>query len=310
MLGRQHEERRAEQRVRPRREDGVVDAELLAAERDLGALGAPDPVALHPLDVLGPLDRVEVGEQAVGVVGDAEEPLLELADLDQRAAALAAAVDDLLVGEDGLVDRVPVDRGLLAVGEALLEELQEDPLRPAVVARLVGAELAGPVDRDPPLAELALEGGDRGVGRLARVAAGADRVVLGGQAERVVAHRLQDAPAGAAVEVGDGVADGVDLQVADVRLAARVREHHEHVGLRAGVVRVVGDLPGVLVGPHPLPAGLDLRGVVAVLGHVRGEDTSGGCRSTRCRPSFRLRPSRRARVRRASPRRPPRTARR
>jgi hypothetical protein len=48
----------------PRREDRVVDAELLAAERDLGALGAPDPVALHRLDVLGPLDRVEVVQAA------------------------------------------------------------------------------------------------------------------------------------------------------------------------------------------------------------------------------------------------------
>ena len=133
VLGRQDEERRAEQRVRARREDRVVDPQLLAAKRDLGALGAPDPVALHRLDVLGPLDRLEVVEQAVGVVGDAEEPLLELAGLDLVAAALAAAVDDLLVGEHGLVVGAPVDRGLLAVGQAALVEAQEDPLRPAVV---------------------------------------------------------------------------------------------------------------------------------------------------------------------------------
>ncbi len=75
---------------------------------------------------------------------------------------------------------------------------------------------------------------DRGVGRVARVLAGLDRVVLGGQAERVVAHRVQHPAAGAAVEVRDRVADRVDLQVADVRLAARVREHLEHV---AGVGR-------------------------------------------------------------------------
>ena len=84
MLGRHHEEGRAEERVGPRREDGVVDPELLAAEDHLGALGAPDPVALHRLDVLGPVDRVEVVEQPLGVVGDAEEPLLELAQLDER----------------------------------------------------------------------------------------------------------------------------------------------------------------------------------------------------------------------------------
>ena len=163
VLGRHDEERRAEERVRARGEDRVVDAQLLVAEGDLRALRAPDPVALHRLDVRGPLDRVEVVEQAVGVVGDAEEPLLELADLDEVAAALAAPVDDLLVGQDRLVVGAPLDGGLGAIGQAALEELEEDPLRPAVVARLMGPELARPVDRDPPLAELALEGGDRRV---------------------------------------------------------------------------------------------------------------------------------------------------
>ena len=152
MLRRHHEERGAEERVGARREDRVVDAELLAAEGDLGALRAPDPVLLHRDDVRGPVDRLQVVEQAVGVVGDAEEPLLELAHLHLRAAALAAAVDHLLVRQHRGVLRAPVDRGLLAVGEALLEQAQEDPLRPAVVARLVGAELAVPVDRDAPLA--------------------------------------------------------------------------------------------------------------------------------------------------------------
>ena len=169
VLGRHHEERRAEQRVRAGGEDGVVDAHLRAREGDLGALGAADPVALHRLDVMRPVDRLEIVQQAVGVVGDAEEPLLELAQLDRGAAALAVAVDDLLVGQHGGVLGTPVDRGLLAVGQAALEQLQEDPLRPAVVARLVGAELARPVDRDAPGAELALEGGDRRVGRGARV---------------------------------------------------------------------------------------------------------------------------------------------
>ena len=211
---------------------------------------------------------VEVVEQAVGVVGDAEEPLLELAHLDLVAAALAAPVDDLLVGQHGLVVGAPLDRRLLAVGQAALEELQEDPLRPAVVARLVGGELARPVDRDAPLAELLAEGGDRRVGGVARMLAGADRVVLGGQAEGVVAHRVQHAVALAAVEVRDRVADRVVLQMPDVRLAAGVGQHLQHVGLFAPV-GLVGDLPGALVGPHALPARLDLARVVAVLlGHI------------------------------------------
>jgi len=91
------------------------------------------------------------------------------------------------------------------------------------------------------------------------VLAALDGVVLRRQSERVVAHGVQDAPAGAAVEVRDRVADGVDLQMADVGLATGVREHLEHVGLLA-TVALVGDLPRALVRPDALPARLDLGG--------------------------------------------------
>ena len=98
--------------------------------------------------------------------------------------------------------------------------------------------------------------------------AGADRVVLGRQPEGVVAHRMQHAHALAAAEVGDRVADRVVLQMPDVRLAAGIGQHLEHVGLLAPV-GLVGHLPGALVVPDALPARLDLARVIAVvLGHV------------------------------------------
>ncbi len=281
VLGRHHEEGRAEQRVRTGREDGVVDAHLRVGERDLGALGAADPVALHRDHVLRPVDRREIVEQAVGVVGDAEEPLLELAQLDGGAAALAGAVDDLLVGQHGGVLGTPVDRGLLAVGQPALEELQEDPLGPAVVARLVGAELTRPVDRDAPGAELALEGLDRGLGGDARVHAGLDRVVLGRQAEGVVAHRVQDAHAVATAEMRDRVSDRVVLQMPHVGLARRVREHLEHIGARRAVV-LVGDFPGALAFPDRLPLAFDLVRLVTMLGHWARRLAS-SARNPRCR---------------------------
>jgi hypothetical protein len=103
------------------------------------------------------------------------------------------------------------------------------------------------------------------------VLTGLDRVVLRRQPEGVVAHRLQDPPARAPVEVGHGISDGVDLQVADVRLARGVGQHHEHIGLVPVVRLAVDDLPGLLLGPHRLPARLDLLGVIAVLGHPEQE---------------------------------------
>ncbi len=63
---------------------------------DLGPLGAPDPVALHHLDLLGPpLQAVEPGEQAVGIIGDAKNHCSS--SLDTAAAALAGAVHHLLI---------------------------------------------------------------------------------------------------------------------------------------------------------------------------------------------------------------------
>ena len=278
MLGGEHEEGGAEERVRTGGEDGEVEAELVAAEDRLGPLRTTDPVALHRDDVLGPrLEQVEVGEQAVGVVGDPEVPLIELLRHDRGPAALAAPVDDLLVGEHGLILGTPLDRGVGAVGEAGLVELQEDPLGPAVVLGLVGGDLAAPVDRDAPGQELLAEAGDRALGRDARMLAGPDRVVLGRQAEGVVAHRLQDAVAVAPPVVGDRIADRIDLEMADVRLPRRVGQHHEHVGLRlVGVeVRVarVGRLPGLLGGPDRLP--LALEGVRVVARPLVGRGAAG-----------------------------------
>ena len=66
---------------------------------------------------------------------------------------------------------------------------------------------------------------------LARMPALADRGVLGRQAERVVAHRPQDAEAAPAAEVGDDVADRVVEDVPHVQLARGVRQHLEHVRL-------------------------------------------------------------------------------
>ena len=268
MLGREHEEGGAEEGVRPRREDRQVRLGLLDAEDDLGPLRAADPVPLHRQHVLGPgLEEGHLLEERVRVVGDAEEPLLEALRLDLRPAALAVAVDHLLVGEDGLVDRAPVDQRLLPVGEAGGEELEEDPLRPAVVGGLVARDLAVPVDRPPHAVHLLADRGDVPLGDDARMAALPDGRVLGGEPEGVVAHRAQDLEAHAAADVREHVSERVVLHVPHVELARRVREHLEDVGVRGvgppGLGRV-GDAERLLAAPRLLPLQLDCLGVVSL----------------------------------------------
>ncbi len=94
-------------------------------ESDLGPARAADPVALHRFDGLGPVQIFEVIEQAVGVVGDFEEPLLERLLLDQITAAPTPAGFDLFVGQDGFVDRAPPLQALVLVSQSFFEEEQE-----------------------------------------------------------------------------------------------------------------------------------------------------------------------------------------
>ena len=263
-VGGDDEERRAVQGVGARREhrDGALAAFDL--EVDVGADGAADPVALHPDDLLRPeaLELVEVVEQAVGVVGDLEVPLRELLLHDLGAAPLAAAVDDLLVGEHRLVVRAPVDRALLAVGQVALVQALEQPLVPAVVLRVAGVEDAGPVVGRAVLAEALLVLLDVRVGPLARLGAALDRGVLGGEAERVPADRVQHVVAAVTPEARDDVDVGVALGVTHVQVARGVGEHAEHVLAGAGVLIAAG-AERVGLGPARLPLLLDRVRVVA-----------------------------------------------
>src|SRR5699024_4808830 len=128
---------------------------LTTGEVDLGTLALADPVGLHGAHALGPaVKAIKALEQLVGVVGNAQVIHRDFALFDGRAGAPAFAVDDLLVGQHGLVDRVPVDRAGLLVGNAALEQAQEKPLVPAIVFRVAGRQLALPVDGKTQLPEL------------------------------------------------------------------------------------------------------------------------------------------------------------
>ena len=78
---------------------------------------------------------------------------------------LRHAAHDLLVGQDGAERGAPVDRHVSAVREAAVQELKKDPLRPLVVARVGGGNLARPVVGEAEGLELGAEAVDVGRGR-------------------------------------------------------------------------------------------------------------------------------------------------
>ena len=131
MLGRNDAVGGAEQRVRPGGEHGQLAVAGGERKADLGAIGAADPVALHCLHALGPIERIQVIQQAVGIGGDPQHPLAHQATDDRIPGLDVLAVLHLLVGEHRVLRRAPVDRHFRLVGQATFVELEENPLRPA-----------------------------------------------------------------------------------------------------------------------------------------------------------------------------------
>ena len=208
------------------------------AELDLKPFAAADPVALHGLDRLRPARQgVQTVQQFLRIRGDLEEPLRDFALLDDGARTPAAAVDDLLIGQHGLIDRVPIDHRIFAIHQAFLHQPGEHALFVDVVIRAAGGEFARPVDRVAQRLQLAAHVVDVGVGPLRRCGLVLDRGVLGRQPEGIPTHRLQHVVSGHAPEPADHIADRVIAHVAHMQRARRVRQHRQ-----AEVFRLVGTL--------------------------------------------------------------------
>ena len=188
--------------------------------------------------------------------------------LDRRAGEPAAAVDDLLVGEHGVVHRVPVDRTLLALDQTRGPEIQKQFLLLAVIGGIAGGEFARPVEREAHAFELGAHGLDIGVGP----GGGVDFPRAGGvfrrQAEGVPAHRVEHVKAAGAVEAGDDVAQRVVAHMAHVDFAGWVGEHFQHVvfGAAGGGQVLHAEAAGLL--PGGLPVRLGGGEVVAGFGGV------------------------------------------
>ncbi len=213
-----------------------------------------DPVLLHQLDLFGPIGQlIQRRQQFLGVLGDRQVIHRDFVLLDQRAGAPTTTIDHLLVGEHGLVHRVPVDHAGLQVGDALFQHPQEQPLVPAVILRLAGSHLAFPVHRETQQPQLFFHVGDVVESPLRRGDPGSHGRVLRRQAEGVPTHRLQHVLAQHALVAGDHVANGVVAHMAHVQSPAGIGEHRQTVELFAARLFAHGE------GPLLIPIALRFR---------------------------------------------------
>jgi hypothetical protein len=145
VLGRDGDERDPVQRVRAGGEDGQAAAGVATdRELDARAVAAPDPVALHRLELFRPVDRVEVGDESIGVRRDAHHPLAQRPPVHGEGALLAAPLGgDLLVGEHGAECRAPVDDDLVEVREPQRVDRVAARVRGELGPRAVARDRAG-----------------------------------------------------------------------------------------------------------------------------------------------------------------------
>ena len=128
---------------------GEVELDTVDATED-EALGGER--ALVPDTAVGELLQAQVVLRHVGA--DAQVPLGALDQLDGVVAAPAEAVLDLNRGERRLAGLAPVDGSRPAVDQARLQQLQEQPLRPAIHEGVGAEERAVPVEGESEALEL------------------------------------------------------------------------------------------------------------------------------------------------------------
>ena len=226
-------------------------------ERKTHTFALADPVLLHQAHAIGPsierrlvVAQLHMVQQLLGVVGDLQVITRDFALFYRRAGAPALAVNHLLISQHGLVHRVPIHHLGLAVGNALFQHFQKQPLVPLVVFRRTGGDFTAPVDGQAEGLHLALHIGDVLERPLRRRHTVFQRGVLGGQAKRVPAHGHQHVVAVHAQVARQHVVDGVVAHMAHVQLAAGVRQHGAGVKLFAR--RVLGHLVGITAIPQGL----------------------------------------------------------
>jgi len=209
----------------------------LVGEGQAHAGALADPVFLHQAYLLGPaFQLIQICQQFFGVGGDLHVIHGDFPLFHQGAGTPAPAVDDLFVGQHGLVHRVPVHRAQALVDQALFKEPGEQPLFPAVVVRLAGGDFPFPVDGEAQALELAAHVIDIGVGPLGGGPLVLDGGVFRRHAESVPAHGLEHVEALHLVKAGKHVADGVVAHVAHVQLPGGIGEHGQAVVLGLGEV--------------------------------------------------------------------------
>ncbi len=152
-----------------------------------------------------------------------------------------------------------VGNGAGTVGGTVIprvEHAQESPLCPAVEIGIACAYLTLPVETEADFVELVAVACDVLRRSHLGVLSGLDGILLGGQAESVVAHGMEYVEAVEALVAGEYVGGDVAQRVSDMQTGSRgIREHVENIIF--GFVAALGRGIDTAFFPLLLPAAFD-----------------------------------------------------
>ncbi len=168
---------------------------------------------------------LKVLKHLISVFPNVKEPLIKKPFLDLSPWPPRASVGiDLFIGKDSVINRVPVDVGLFAVGEAVLVELCENCLCVSVVFRLVCCELPLPIKLEAHPLQLRLHI----LNVLDSPILWRDRPwdggVLSRETEGVPTHWVYHSHALLTIETSQHIADRIHTHVTHMDVARRIWE--------------------------------------------------------------------------------------
>ena len=186
--GKDHE-RRAPERIGSRRENDERVAGF-GFERHGRAFRSADPVRLKRSNAFRPVHPGKI-EELIGVLGRPEVPLIQVFLDNRRSAAFAMPIvtPDLFPGERRVARGAPVDRREFLIRQPVFQQLNEKPLRPAVILRFRADNLTAPVKHAAHRFKLIAHVVDIFKRPFCRVDIMLDGGVFGGEPERVEPHR-------------------------------------------------------------------------------------------------------------------------
>ena len=132
------------------------------------------------------------------------------------AAPLADTVDHFFIGQNAFARGAPVDGHFFLVSEAVLEQLEKNPLRPFVVVRIGGVDFTRPVKGNTERLKLLFKSCDIFLRHFRRMYVVFNGEVFCGQTKRVPANRIQDIVALKAAFARDNINRRIGTRVAYV----------------------------------------------------------------------------------------------